>query len=94
MKNIFDQLTEAGLGQLIATRTGELLMKDPYYSKELDRLEHLEDAYRALQLTDEQFNIIDTYISAMKDYENKCENLSYFAGVVDILSLFRYLDFF
>lgn len=92
MKNIFDQLIDAGLGQLIATRTGELLMKDPYYSKALDHLEHLEDAYLALKLTDEQFNIIDAYISTLKDYENKCNNMTYLAGIKDAISLIQYLQ--
>lgn len=66
-----------------------ILLKDSVYTKTLNEMAEKNKAYRALSLSKEDREIVESYVEAVEDINLRIDWIGYIAGVRDAILLFN-----
>lgn len=91
MKQLLDKIIKMGMGQYMDNSRQELIIKDETFQQYNQDEWELEEQYKRLELSEEQRELINAYISSVKIADNRYSDISYMAGIKDTVRIFLYL---
>lgn len=87
--NIVNILMQMDLAAHIDSSRDSILLKDSVYTKTLNEMAEKNKAYRALSLSKEDREIVESYVEAVEDINLRIDWIGYIAGVRDAILLFN-----
>lgn len=87
MEQILQKLMDMGIGEFMDKSRQKLCMSDTVYLRDMEDERELEQRYTELDLSRHQRLLVNDYVACMETVRNRYADISYAAGVTDVIKI-------